>query len=275
MIRALKLEWLKVKNYRVFWILIAMYLLALLLIASAGGLFLEWLKQQGADFDGIDPTIIPIFDFPDIWQNITYLGSFVKIFMAFIVIISVNNDLTYNTLRQNIIDGLSKKEFLASKMMLILSMSLMSTLFIFIAGLVNGSIYSHVFGTDVIFDEMEFLAAYFYEIVVYCTLAFLLALIIKKAGFVIVALFLYTIMFEPIAVAILENAPYFRDGIWPEIAQFFPIKSLNNLIKVPFGRYVFMEIEDNIALKAIAISFGWFVFYLSSISYILNKRDLK
>ena len=275
MIRALKLEWLKVKNYRVFWILTAMYLLALLLIASAGGLFLEWLKRQGADFDGIDPTIIPIFDFPDIWQNITYLGSFVKIFMAFIVIISVNNDLTYLTLRQNIIDGFSKKEFLASKMMLILSMAFVSTLFIFIAGLVNGSIYSHVFGTEFIFDEMEFLAAYFYEIVVYCTLAFLLALVIKKAGFVIVALFLYTIMFEPIAVAILENAPYFENGIWPEIAQFFPIKSLNNLIKVPFGRYIFMEIEDNIAIKAIAISFGWFVFYLSSISFILNKRDLK
>ncbi len=275
MIRALKLEWLKVKNYRVFWVLTAMYLVALLIIASAGGLFLEWLKHQGADFDGIDPTILPIFDFPDIWQNITYLGSFVKIFLAFIVIISVNNDLTYNTLRQNIIDGFSKKEYLASKMMMIISMALISTLFVFIAGLINGSIYSHVFGTDVIFDEMEFLAAYFYEIVVYSTLAFLLALIIKKAGFVIVALFLYTIMFEPIAVAILENAPVFKDGVWPEIAQFFPIKSLNNLIKVPFGRYIFMEIEDNISLKAIAISLGWFVFYLSSISFILNKRDLK
>ncbi len=273
--RVLKLEWLKVKNYRIFWILTAMYLIALLLIASAGGLFLEWLKQQGADFNGIDPTILPIFDFPDIWQNITYLGSFVKIFLAFIVIISVNNDLTYNTLRQNIIDGFSKKEFLASKMMMIFSMALLSTIFIFIAGMANGSFYSHVFGREVIFDEMEFLAAYFYEIIVYCTLAFLLALLIKKAGFVIVALFLYTIMFEPIAVAILENAPYFRDGIWPEVAQFFPIKSLNNLIKVPFGRYIFMEIEDNISIKAIAISFGWFVFYLSSISYILNKRDLK
>ena len=106
-------------------------------------------------------------------------------------------------------------------------------------------------------------------------MAFLLALLIKKAGFVIVALFLYTIMFEPIAVAILENAPYFENGVWPEIAQFFPIKSLNNLIKVPFGRYVFMEIEDNISIKAIAISFGWFIVYLSSISFILNKRDLK
>lgn len=275
MIRALKLEWLKVKNYRVFWVLTIMYLVALLLIASAGGLFLEWLKRQGADFKGIDPTILPIFDFPDIWQNITYLGSFVKIFLAFIVIISVNNDLSYNTLRQNIIDGLSKKEYIISKMSMIFSMALLSTLFIFLAGIINGAIYSHVWSWTVIFDELEFLAAYFYEIIVYCSFAFLLALIIKKAGFVIVALFLYTIMFEPILVAIFENAPYFRDGIMPEIAQFFPVKSLNNLIKVPFGRYVFMEIEDNISYKAIAITLGWFAFYLSSIVYILNKRDLK
>ncbi len=275
MIRVLKLEWLKVKNYRVFWVLMMMYLLALLIIASAGGLFLAWLKQQGADFQGIDPTIIPIFDFPDIWQNITYLGSFVKIFVAFIVIISVNNDVTYNTLRQNVIDGISKKEYIMSKMMMILTLALISTLFLFVAGLINGAIYSHVLGMEVIFDELEFLAAYFYEIIVYCTLAFLLALIIKKAGFVIVLLFLYTIMFEPIAVAILENAPYFKDGIWSQIAQFFPVKSLNNLIKVPFGRYVFMEIEDNISLNSIAISFGWFIVYMSSIVFILNKRDLR
>lgn len=275
MIRALKLEWLKVKNYRVFWILTAMYLVALLIIASAGGLFLEWLKQQGADFNGIDPTILPIFDFPDIWQNITYLGSFAKIFAAFIVIISVNNDLTYNTLRQNIIDGLSKKEYIMSKMMMILSMALVSTFFIFIAGLINGSIYSHVHGTEYMFAELEFIAAYFYEIIVYCTLAFLLALVIKKAGFVIVALFLYTIMFEPIVVAVMENAPSFRDGIWPQIAQFFPVKSLNNLINVPFGRYIFMEIKDYIPISAIAITFGWFTFYMSSIVFILNKRDLK
>ncbi|MCD4772540.1 MAG: hypothetical protein K8R41_04040 [Bacteroidales bacterium] len=275
MIRALKLEWLKVKNYRVFWILMVMYLVALLIIASAGGLFLEWLKYQGADFNGIDPTILPIFDFPDIWQNITYLSTFVKIFLAFIVIISVNNDQSYSISRQNIIDGFSKNEYIASKMMMIFAIALLSTLFVFLAGLINGSIYSHVWSISVIFDELEFLAVYLYEIIVYCSLAFLLSLIIKKAGFVIVALLLYTMMFEPIAVAIFENAPYFRDGIMPELAQYFPIKSLNNLIKVPFGRYLFIEIEDNVSIKAIAITFGWFVFYLSSIVYILYKRDLK
>jgi len=66
-------------------------------------------------------------------------------------------------------------------------------------------------------------------------------------------------MFEPIAVAILENAPYFKDGVWPVIVQYFPIKSLNNLIKVPYGRYLFMEIEDTVSLKALAIVSGWFL----------------
>jgi hypothetical protein len=275
MIRALKLEWLKVKNYRVFWILISMYLLELLIVASGGGLFLTWLKSEGADFNGIDPTIIPIFDFPDIWQNITYLSSFAKIFIAFIVIISINNDLTYNTLRQNIIDGISKKEYMASKFMMIVSLAALSTLFVFISGLINGLFYSHVWGIDVIFAKTQFLFAYFYEIIVYCSLAFLLSLIIKKSGFVIVALFLYTFMFEPIAVAIFENAPYFKEGPMPAIVQFFPIKALNNLITIPFGRYIFREIQDYISMKSFFISFAWFLVYIFSISFILNKKDLK
>lgn len=274
MIRALKLEWLKVRNYRVFWILTGMYLLAVIVIASGGVFFLEWLKSKGADFDGIDPTILPIYDFPDIWQNTTYLASFVKVLLAFIVIISINNDISYNTMRQNIIDGISKREFIMSKLLQILALAFLSTAFLFVAGFINGSIYSHVWGAEYIFDEMEFLFAYMYDIVVYCTLALLLSLIIKKSGFVIIALFLYTLMFEPIATTIMENAPFFRDGIAPAIAQFFPIKSLNNLITVPFGKYVFMEIEDNVSYSALAIVTGWFVFYLTSIFYILNKRDL-
>lgn len=274
MIRALKLEWLKIRNYRIFWVLIIMYAIALTMVASGGMLLLEWLKSEGANFRGINPTIIPIYDFPDIWQNTTYLATFAIILPAFIVVISVSNDLIYNTLRQNIIDGISKKEYLLSKFLFVLIMAALSTLLLFVLGIINGSVYSHVWGAAYIFDEMEFLAVFFYEVVIYCTLAFLLALIIKKAGFVIVALFLYTLMFEPVVTAIMINAPFFRDGIAPDIARFFPVKALNNLISVPFGRYIFMEIEDNVSIKALLIATGWFAVYLASVFYILNKRDL-
>ena len=275
MIYALKLEWLKLRHYRVFWILIGMYLLALLVITSVGVFILEWLKNQGADFEGLDPTIIPIYDFPDIWQNTTYLGSFIKILLAIVVIVTVNNDISYNTLRQNVIDGISKKQYLLSKFLFIVSLGVLSTLFLFVFGLINGSIYSNVWGADYIFSELEFLFAYFYDIVVYCMLAFLLSLLIKKAGFVIVFLFLYTIMFEPIMVAIFTYAPYFKDGFMPEITAYFPINALNQLIPVPFPKYIFREIQDYVSWKAIFISTGWLIIYVLLITFTLNKRDLK
>ena len=275
MTKALKLEWLKLRNYRAFWVIVAMYLMALMLIAFGGGFFLKWLKAEGADFEGLDPTILPIYDFPDIWQNLTYLASFLKVLIAFIVVISVTNDLTYNTLRQNVIDGISKREYLISKMMLIVALALVSTLFLVAFGMINGLMYSHVMDLKYIFDEWEFLAAYAFDIITYCAFAFLVALLVKKSGFVIVGLFLYTLMFEPIAAVILQNAPPFADTIWPEVVHYFPIKALNNLISVPFPKYMFREIETNIPIKAIVIAFGWLVIYLTVITRLLTKRDLK
>ncbi len=275
MIKAIKLEWLKIRNYKTFWVLLGMYFLALTIICFGGMFFLEYLKSEGAEFEGIDPTMLPIYDFPDIWQNMTYLGSFLRILLAFIVIITVNNDQIYNTLRQNIIDGVSKGEYLTSKLLFVVILAMISTLFVFLAGLINGAFYSHVWGIEFLFDGTIFLFAYFYDIVIFCSLAFLLSLLIKKSGFVIVLLFLYSMMFEPILAVILENAPYFRDTFVQSLIQFLPVKSLNNLITVPFPRYIFREITDYLPFGSFAIATAWLSFYLSSILLILKKRDLK
>jgi ABC-2 type transport system permease protein len=276
MFRAFKLEWLKLKHYRFFWILMGMYLLALFIICTFGVFFLEWLKRQGADFDGIDPTLLPIYDFPDIWQNTTYLASFLKVLLAFIVIISVTNDVTYLTMRQNIIDGISKKEFLLSKLSLVIFLALTSTVFLFIFGFINGSIYSHVWGPGYIFDELEFLVAYMYDIIVFCSFALILSLIIKKAGFAIVLLFLYSLMFEPILTLILIDSPWTREtAFWPEVAEYFPIKAMNGLIPVPYPKYIFREIVDDVPWKPILISTGWLAIFQWSIYRFLVKRDLK
>lgn len=275
MIRAFRLEWLKLRNYRVFWILIGMYMLSLLLITSSGMFLLAWLKKIGADVEGFDPSILPIYDFPDIWQNTTYLASFLKVILGFVVIISVNNDLTYQTLRQNVIDGISKREFILSKFALILFLAVSSGAFIFIAGLINGSIYSNVHGMPYMFDQVEFIAAYCYDIVVFCALAFLIALLIKKSGFAIITLFLYTLIFEPILVVIFENAPYFEGTFFQSIIPYLPIRSLNDLIQVPFKKYIFREIVDYVPISALLISTGWLTVYILTIYYRLTRKDLK
>ena len=278
MIRAFKLEWLKLKHYRVFWILFGLYLLAQLIITNGGVFFLEWLKSKGADFDGIDPTIIPIYDFPDIWQNSTWLASFVKVLISFIIIVSVNNELSYNTLRQNIIDGVSKKEFLMSKLSIILFIAGVCTLVLFLSGLIAGLMYSHVTDLKYIFAELEFLGAYFLQLVVFCLFAFSVAMVIKKAGFAIVLLFLYSLVFEPIITAILEFAPFTKDYT-AGIVKFFPIYSMEKLCgkvyESPFARYLFQEIKDNVLWYEWLIAIAWGGIFLLFINWILNRKDLK
>ena len=273
MIRLFEIEWLKLKNYKVFWILLIMYFLGLILILSSGMFLMEFLKYKGADFNGIDPTILPLYDFPDVWQNMTYIATFFKIILAFIVIISVTNEISYRTMRQNIIDGLSKWEFLKSKLALIIALSAAATLFIFLEGLITGLIYSTVKYPEYIFSNMGFLAAYFLELITFLSFALLLSILLKKAGFVIVLIFMYTLIFEPFLTINMLHNPWIKDYVsW--LAPFFPIRALNNLIQVPFQRYIFMEIQDFIAWKDVLIVLVWLVIYQLSIFRVLDKRDI-
>lgn len=274
MIRAFTLEWLKLRHYRVFWILFGLYLIAQLVITNGGIFVLEWLKSKGADFNGLDPTILPIYDFPDIWQNSTWLASYANLLISFVVIVSVNNELSYNTLRQNIIDGISKKEFLLSKFSLILFLASACTLVLFGSGLVAGFLYSHVTETRFIFDEMEFILAYFLQLIAVSMFAFCIALVIKKAGFAIVFIFLYGAFLEPIATTIMEYAPFARDYT-ADYVKFFPIYAIRNLIDVPFPKYLFQEINDDIFWYEWLIVLGWIGVYMGFITWVLNKKDLK
>ncbi len=273
MIRLLKIEWYKVKHYKAFWILTAMYALGVILVCSGAMFLMEFLKSKGADFNGIDPTILPIYDFPDVWQNISYIASYFKIILAFIIIISISNEATFRTLRQNIIDGLSNKEFLASKLLLILSLSIFTSVLLFLIGLGTGAAYSHVWGIKYIFQSSQFLLAYALEVFTFLTFTLMIVLLIRKTGMVIVGLLMYTLMFEPLLAVFLENFPDIPDGI-RAFASFLPIKALNNLIHVPFQRYVFMEIQDYVSLKETLIVFGWLIFNVAMSYLILKKKDI-
>ena len=107
-------------------------------------------------------------------------------------------------MRQNIIDGVSKKHFIASKLLLIFSLSAVSTLFLFISGLGIGSVYSHVKGAEFIFRDLEFLFLYWLDLVKYCCFALMVAIMIRKTGFVIVFLMIYSLFVEPVIGSILK-----------------------------------------------------------------------
>ena len=162
MLRLLKIEWQKVRPSRSFKVLASMYFIALTLICVGVMPFFQYLKGRLSDFDidGIDPTIIPFYEFPDIWQNITSVAIWFKLLLGFSLIYSITNEYSYRTIRQNVIDGLSKKEFIMSKIIMAGFLSLASTVFLFVLGLVTGLIYSTEVSFVLIFEDVYFLLAF-------------------------------------------------------------------------------------------------------------------
>ncbi len=267
MIRLLQIEWIKLRNYRPFWILSILYFIGLLLIFLGGQFFLLWIESEGAEFEGIKPTMLPIYDFEDIWHNFTYMASLAKIIPAFIFLIIVTNEYSYKTLRQNIIDGMTRSEFLFSKLLLALTYSLVSMLFIFSVGLVIGFFGSPVTDLGSIFGHSDFLLAHAIEMFAFFSFTLLLAITIRRTGFALVLLLLYTIIFEPLFALYIG---YKFEG--PEV--FFPIKSINLLVENPFTKYFLMETQQHIKWTSVIIAACWAGVFNYASYLILRKRDL-
>lgn len=268
-LRLLRIEWLKLKNYKTFVRLASLYFVLLLLILSSVKLILTGMTNAGMEFQGISPDIIPFYDLPDVWQNLTYLASYLKFFLAFIVIISVTNEYSFRTIRQHVIDGLSPSEFLFAKQSMVVAFSLFNMLVIGLAGTLMGLFYGSSFSFSMYFMDMEFLLAHFLELITFLNLAMLVSFLLKKAGFAIILLCFYALFLEPALVAFLN---YKFDDHW--LITLFPINAVNNLIEVPFHRYVFMEIQDYVKISSALIASAWF-FITFGLNYLLiAKRDV-
>ncbi|MFW5761083.1 MAG: ABC transporter permease, partial [Cyclobacteriaceae bacterium] len=237
MLRLLYIEWLKYRHFKLFWIIYLLYLLILVSFASSGMFILEYFEKQDVNFGKLSPVMIPIYDFPDIWQNLTYFAGFFQFIMAFIVIIFITNEYRYRTLRQNVIDGLSRKQLLLAKLSFIILLCLINTAVLAINGLILGLRYSSVTDFEFIVDNSEFLLAYGLALYVYALFAFFVGMLFKRSGISIILFAMYSLFAEPFAAIILQNHPRIPK-FYNQLANFFPMEAINNLIHNPLPRYI-------------------------------------
>lgn len=270
MIRLLKIEWQKVRPSRSFKVLASMYFIALALICVGVMPFFQYLKGRLSDFDidGIDPTIIPFYEFPDIWQNITSVAIWFKLLLGFSLIYSITNEFSYRTIRQNVIDGLSKKEFIMSKIIMAGFLSAASTLFLFILGLVTGLIYSTEVSFVLIFEDVYFLLAFALQLFTFLIFTLFVGTLIKKSIISMGILIFWTLVIENV---IWGRMRYLNQD-W--IEYILPVKAINQLIHIPFPKYALQEIQDFITLPELgAVLFYMALFYWATTS-LITRRDL-
>ncbi len=132
MLHLLKIEWLKVKNYKAFWIFIILYLFAILGINYIGYYINEITVESMPASQVLMGTP---YAFPKVWQTVGFMSSWLLYFPGILFIMLLTNEFNFKTHRQNIIDGWTRKDFVTVKFVFAFLFSAAATIFIFLVAL--------------------------------------------------------------------------------------------------------------------------------------------
>jgi len=268
MIKAIKLEWLKFKRYKPFSIILGLFVIIYFAVGlSVKALLDRFMLDVGDDLAFFVDSGLPIFDFVDIWQNLAFITFLFKYILAFVVIISICLEYSNKTIRQNFIDGLSRRDFLISKLGLIVFLTILSGVMLTLLGLILGFLYSPVKSFSFVVLNMEFVLAHMLEVFCFLSLALFVATLIRRTGFAIVLFVFYASSIEPIATAVMKYQ--YELPIW-----YFPMQSISNIVRLPFEKYIFREVQDFVALQDILVACGWTAIFLFFTYRLIKSRDV-
>jgi len=225
-----------------------------------------------------------IFNFPFIWHFNTYIAAILKFFLAIVIVSMMANEYSYGTLKQNLIDGMSKQEFVMSKFLTVVLFALTSTVFVFVMSLLLGYSFSSYTEIGIVFSDLEYLLAYFVKLVGFFSFCLFLGVLVKRSAFAIGFLFVWNIL-EGIANGVLTFKIFPKSDTAAQITQFFPLESMSNLIVEPITRLSAIRSLQNavgddsvkdysVHFSAILIVLLWTAIFIFLSYKIIKKRDL-
>jgi ABC-type transport system involved in multi-copper enzyme maturation permease subunit len=275
MLRLLNIEIHKLKHNRASRVLVFIYFVLLTSIALIAAIKFDigpvkfHLADQG------------IFNFPYIWHFNTYMAAILKFFLLLVIVSMMANEYSNKTLKQNLIDGLSKKEFVLSKFYTVILLALISTIFVFVVSLILGYSYSDFNEISIVTTDLEYLIAFFVKLIAFFSFGLFLGILVKRSAFAVGAMLVWA-MIEGFTKGML----YWKfDTMVANVMQFFPLEAMSNLIKEPFTRLgavktVAKQVGEDLSKdfsvqpKDIVIVLVWTAIFIYASYVLLKKRDL-
>jgi ABC-2 type transport system permease protein len=281
MFRLLNIEFHKLKHNRASKVLSIIYfgLLTSIALIAAIKFDIGPIKFHLADQG--------IFNFPYIWHFNTFMASLFKFFLLLVIVSMVANEYSNKTLKQNLIDGLSKKEFILSKFYTVIVFAAISALFVFVTSLLLGLFYSDYNELAIIFSDLDYLIAFFVKLVGFFSFGLFLGILVKRSAFAVGAMVIWLIiesMFKGYLFYLFRGGDNTFESV-NNIMQFLPLEAMSNTIKEPFSRLgavrsVANQIGEQIT-KDFSVQFTdliivlvWTAIFIYLSYALLKKRDL-
>lgn len=220
------------------------------------------------------------FKFPLTWHFNTYIASYFKLFLALIIVTNITNEYDFRTIKQNFIDGLSKKEFIASKVLTFVILSLISTILVGIIAFILGFRFSADHSFAKVFSEIYYLPVYFISMLGTFSFLTFAAILTRKSAFAIGFWFFWITAEDILRMLWKSKLPSVFN-----IFEYFPMRVTGNLIHEPFTRLSAVQniskmvqpdnkIDYSIPWVSVILCLVWSAVFIYLSYYLIKKRDL-
>jgi ABC-type transport system involved in multi-copper enzyme maturation permease subunit len=261
MIDLLKIEFKKIIPYTTFWVIFIIIFALTPIVFYGAGQF---------KIDGLPIDMRSIYTFPSVWHNLTYLASWFNLLIGMFLVILVCNEFSFKTFRQHVIDGQNRGDFIISKILLMTSIAIISTFYLFVVGSLFGLISGNS-ADGMYFSEIKYLAVYFIQALGYMTVGMMIAILIRSSALSII-IFIFSIILESIIQAFIPDS----------VDQYFPMEIIANLTPNPLTEMMMppqmpgMVVPEVLSLNTTLMVAIAYIFAFWGISYfILSKKDIK
>jgi len=267
MYRLLKIDFKKYFYSKVFWIMLGIYFALLLMVFFGVEKFVNQALENASSSAPVTMPSFSLYAFPYVWQNLAFLAGFLKIFLALIVLFFITNEFTNKTVRQNVMNGMSRNQFILSKLLFILLLSFFSTIILFLSGITLGMLNTEEVTSVLILQKAEFIPAYFLELLTFSSMAMLIGFLVKRSGLAIGALALYYYILEYIiAFSLPESA-----------AKYLPVEAMGNLIDIPNSalmKMVGVDFRENVSIPDAITCLVYCCIFIGLIFLLYKRKDL-
>jgi ABC-2 type transport system permease protein len=274
--KLLKIEFRKILTFRVFWILTGLYFLFLGLgIFMAEFILNDWVNNFNKRFP-IPMPHVTLYFFPDIWQNLTFFASirYVLIFPALVVIILITNEFANKTIRQNVVNGMSKQDFLLSKLQFILLLSILVTVILGIVIFSLGLSHSDAQQLSMMSRKLTFLPGFFIQILSYLIFAFFFGFLLRHTGLAIALFTLYSLIIEPVVYYVLK-IPFFQPN---NISPYLPVNSVLRIVEYPalpmLQKFMGITLQESVSLLNCGIALTYSAIMIGIVFWLMIRKDL-
>jgi ABC-2 type transport system permease protein len=269
MLEILKIEFYKFRKNSVIFVLSLLFVLITpFIILTAKDVF----KSIPPPF----PSSKLFYEFPTIWDYQGYVGNWmVSFLLGFMMIYFISSEVSNKTMRQCIINGWTRQQYWFSKFYLLLFMAVTATVIYALSTVIIGIINTEDIDFELIMDNNYATLRFFIMSVGYLSLAFFIALLVRKGILAILLYFSYVMFIEQIIRGV--HLYYFKN----KSVLYYPVNIIEDLMPNPIFRAPDNWLSKDVGFKILIpyfeaglLTIGLSLFFLYMSYNIVIKKDL-